>query len=63
MDKEIEFIITRLYDAINSNLLKEHEKDYVEAMYKKCIYSRREADPNEIKTLKRMYQIFLMRAQ
>jgi hypothetical protein len=63
MDKETDFIIRRLYDAINSNLLKEHEKDFVESLFMKCVYGRREADPTEIKTLKRMYQIFLLRSQ
>ncbi len=63
MDKEIEFIITRLYDSINSPLLRDHEKDFVEAMFKKVVYGRRAAEPSEIKTLKKMYQMFLLRAQ
>lgn len=62
MDKETEFIITRLYDSINSHKLRDHEKDFVEAMFKKCVYGRRQAEPSEVKTLKKMYQMFLLRS-
>ena len=62
MSAELSAIIKKLYDNINSSYLREHEQDYVETIYKKVIYSNRAADPAEIKTIKKIYQMYLVRS-
>lgn len=62
MSAEITPILKRLYDDINSSHLREHEQDYIESLYKKVLYSNRDADAMEIKTIKKIYQLYLVRS-
>lgn len=59
---EVQEMVKKLHNNINSASLSEHEQEYVEKMYMKLIYSRRPAEPAEIKTIKRLYQLYLARS-
>jgi hypothetical protein len=55
-------MLKKLHSNINSSALMEHEKDYVERLHKKIIFSGRPAEPSDVRTIKKLYQIFLKRS-
>lgn len=58
---EVKEMLKKLHSNINSHALMEHEKDFIERMHKKIIYGGRPAEPSDIRTIKKMYQLFLKR--
>jgi len=58
---DLKMMIDTMHDEINSSYLREHEAEYIEKAYKKIVYSGRDPDAAEIKTIKKMYQMYLKR--
>jgi len=58
---ETKKMINELYDNINSSLLKDHEKEYIDNAYKNIIWANRPAKPEEKTTIKKLYQLYLKR--
>ena len=58
---DIKKILKELNNNINSHLLKDHEKEYIDNAYKNIIYANRPAKPAEKRTLKKIYQLYLKR--
>lgn len=58
---DTEQILDILYKDRFSSVLHDHEADFIENMHKKIIYSRRNADPGEAKSIQKLYQIYLTR--
>lgn len=61
VETEFDKMINHLYDDIHSSYLREHERDFIQALHNKVIYANRKPDPEEIRTLKTMYQLFIKR--
>ncbi|MGM0588323.1 MAG: hypothetical protein ACQETE_07920 [Bacteroidota bacterium] len=59
---ETKEMLKKLHSNINSHALMEHEKDYVERLHKKIIYSGRPPEANDVRTIKKLYQLFLKRS-
>lgn len=58
---DIKEMLTLMYQD-RFKYLKEHEIDYVEALYKKIVYSRREAEGNDEANIRKMFKVFLTRS-
>lgn len=57
---DIKNILTQMYEQ-RYEVMKDHEVDFIEKMYKKIVYSNREAVGNEENSIKTMYRVFLSR--
>jgi len=58
---ETKDMVNELYENINSSLLKDHEKEYVDNAYKNIIWANRPAKTAEKTTIKKLYQLYLKR--
>lgn len=58
---DTEKMLETLYKDRFASVLHDHESDFIENMHKKIIYSRRNADPAEAASIKKLYQIYLTR--
>lgn len=59
---ELEEMVKKLHRNKESHALMDHEKEFIEQMYTKLIYSGRPAEGTETKTIKKLYQLFLKRS-
>lgn len=58
---DINEILTQMYRDRHKHMT-EHEIDFIEAMYKKIVYGRRNAEGTEEANIRRMYKIFIARS-
>ncbi|TNE70618.1 hypothetical protein EP331_11695 [bacterium] len=58
---ELQEIILQMYNGRYKHLT-EHEIDFIEAMYKKIIYSRRAPEGSDEASIRRMYKVFIKRS-
>lgn len=57
---ELNDLLTNMYNKRFEHMT-EHEIDFIEDMYKKIVYSRREPEGTEDANIRRMYKIFIAR--
>ncbi len=57
---DIQEMLTQMYQGRFKHL-NEHEIDYVEALYKKIIYSRRAPDGNDEANIRKLFKVFVTR--
>lgn len=53
-------MLTKMYNERYKHMT-EHEIDFIEAMYKKIVYSRRNPEGTEEANIRKMYKIFAIR--
>lgn len=57
---ELNEMLTKMYNERYKHMT-EHEIDFIEAMYKKIVYSRRNPEGTEEANIRKMYKIFAIR--
>lgn len=57
---DLKEILTQMFND-RFHYLTEHECDYIEAMYKKIVYSRRAPEGNDEVNIRRIFKIYLTR--
>lgn len=57
---DLKSILTQMYEE-RFEIMRDHEIDFITTMYKKIVYSGREPEGFEERTIKKMYRVFLSR--
>lgn len=57
---DLKSILTQMYEQ-RYEIMRDHEIDFITAMYKKIVYSGREPEGHEEQTIKKMYRVYLSR--
>ena len=54
-------ILKEMYQNIDSPVFSDHERIYIDNMYKKIVYAGRPPEGTDSKTVKRLYQVYISR--
>ena len=58
---EIQEMLKTLHQDRHNSLIHDHELDFIESMYTKIVYSGRDAEPSEVQSIKKLFQIYMTR--